>query len=123
MKNLFINESDEWEGTFGTLNPVEQEDNPVPPVVLGLDTASVGGNKNPNWVTAKTQGRIDFAIIRANWGIYPDAVFARDWPKIKQAGLVRGAYLFLSFPSRKYPKVADPVEQAKAFVKKVGKLD
>jgi glutamyl endopeptidase len=116
-------ESDEWEGTFETLSTFEEESMPNPPVTLGLDTASVGGNKNPNWVTAKTQGRISFAIIRANWGVYPDATFARDWPKIKQAGMVRGAYLFLSFPSRKYPKVADPVTQAKAFIRKVGKLD
>src|SRR5262249_25930527 len=75
---------------------------PIPPITFGLDTASVGGNRNPKWVQAKVQGAIRFAIIRSNWGIYPDSVFARDWPKIKEAGIVRGAYLFLRFPYSRY---------------------
>jgi GH25 family lysozyme M1 (1,4-beta-N-acetylmuramidase) len=130
VKSLFINENDlykveagQQDEAFETLQVFEEEDIPIAPVTLGVDTASVGGNKDPDWVTAKTKARISFAIIRATWGTYPDPVFARDWPKIKLAGMVRGAYLFLRFPSRKYPKVADSVAQAQAFIKKVGKLD
>src|SRR3989442_1626225 len=39
------------------------------PVVFGLDTASVAGNKNPNWAQAKAEVPIAFAIIRSNWGV------------------------------------------------------
>jgi GH25 family lysozyme M1 (1,4-beta-N-acetylmuramidase) len=93
-------------------------------IVFGLDTASVGGNKNPNWVQAKAKGSISFAIIRSNYGIWEDPVFKRDWPKMKGAGIVRGAYLFLRFPHPKYGmKAPDPVSQAKAFIKTVGHLN
>jgi protease YdgD len=117
-------ESDEPRESFGTLSAFEEEEGvPYPPLTLGLDTASVGKNRNPDWLKAKAHGPIGFAIIRSNWGVSPDGVFARDWPKITEAGMVRGAYMFLRFPSRNYPKVADPVVQAKAFIKKVGKLE
>ncbi len=93
-------------------------------VSFGIDTASVAGNKDPNWAKAKSQAPIDFAIIRSNYGVLEDRVFKRDWIKIKDAGIVRGAYLFLRFPHPKYPmKVPDPVSQAKAFIKTVGKLN
>jgi GH25 family lysozyme M1 (1,4-beta-N-acetylmuramidase) len=94
------------------------------PVFLGLDTASVGGNKNPDWVQARDQGTMRYAIIRSNFGVWPDPVFRRDWPKIKDAGLVRGAYLFLRFPHPKYRhRPPDPVAQAEAFIKTVGTLE
>lgn len=92
--------------------------------ILGLDTASVARNKNPNWVQAKVEGSISFAIIRSNWGVGEDSVFKRDWPKIKDAGIARGAYLFLRFPHPKHGmKAPDPVSQAKALIKTVGTLD
>ncbi len=94
------------------------------PVFLGLDTASAGENRNPSWKTARDRGEIRFAIIRSNWGTYADPVFKRDWPRIKEAGLVRGAYLFLRFPHPRYPKAPpDPAAQARAFVKTVGALE
>lgn len=132
MKNPFAIESEPFTAfessepreSFETLSAFEEEEGvPIPPLTLGLDTACVGKNRNPDWIKAKAQGQIEFAIIRSNWGSSPDRVFARDWPKIKEAGMVRGAYLFLRFPTRKFPKVADPVVQAKAFIKKVGKLE
>ena len=93
-------------------------------VIFGLDTASVGDNKNPDWAQAKAEGSISFAIIRSNWGVGQDSVFKRDWPRIKEAGIVRGAYLFLRFPHPKYQmKAPDPVSQAQAFIKMVGNLD
>ena len=96
----------------------------VDSVIFGLDTASVAGNKNPNWVQAKDEASISFAIIRSNWGVWEDSVFMRDWPKIKAAGIVRGAYLFLRFPHPKHNMMApDPVSQARALVNTVGSLD
>jgi peptidoglycan hydrolase-like protein with peptidoglycan-binding domain len=93
-------------------------------VIYGLDTASVADNKNPNWMQAKTEAQINFAIIRSNWGVWEDSVFKRDWPKMKSAGIVRGAYLFLRFPHPKHQMTApDPVSQAKALIKTVGSLD
>jgi GH25 family lysozyme M1 (1,4-beta-N-acetylmuramidase) len=93
-------------------------------IIFGLDTASVAGNKNPNWVQAKAEGPISFAIIRSNYGDWEDPIFKRDWPKMKAAGIVRGAYLFLRFP---HPtsgmKAPDPVSQAKAVIKTVRNLD
>src|SRR5437764_9970428 len=93
-------------------------------IIFGLDAADADRNKNPNWVQAKAEGSISFAIIRANWGVREDRVFKRDWPKIKHAGIVRGAYLYLRFPPPipKYDgkkKVPDPVSQAKAFIETV----
>ena len=55
-------------------------------MIFGIDTASVAGNKNPDWVKAKAAGPIAFAIIRSNYGTRADSVFARDWPKLKQEG-------------------------------------
>ena len=89
---------------------------------FGIDTASVAGNKNPDWMRAKAEVPVDFAIIRANWGTAADSVFPRDWPKLKDARLVRGAYLFLRFPHSKWGRPASPVAQAKAFIATVGDL-
>lgn len=103
-----------------TPTTMDKQDN----IIFGLDTASVADNKNPNWVQAKAEGSISFAIIRSNWGDWEDSVFKRDWPKIKKASIVRGAYLFLRFPHPKYGmKAPDPVSQAKALIKTVGRLD
>jgi lysozyme len=90
---------------------------------LGIDTASVADNHNPDWARARSQVPMDFAIIRANYGTAPDRVFRRDWPKIKTAGLVRGAYLFLRFPHSRWGRPASPVAQARAFIATVGRLD
>lgn len=87
-------------------------------MILGLDTASVAGNKNPDWQKARAAG-FSFAIIRANWGTTIDKVFSRDWDKIKAAGMTRGAYMFL----RSDKKAATPEVQAETFIKAVGKLD
>ena len=103
--------------------PPSAVDTGRPPVFLGLDTASAGENRNPSWTRARDHGQIRFAIIRSNWGTYADPVFKRDWPRIKDAGLVRGAYLFLRFPHPRFAKAPpDPAAQARAFVKTVGAL-
>jgi lysozyme len=82
------------------------------------------GNRNPNWAQARDEVPIQFAIIRSNWGVWQDSTFLRDWPKIKAAGLVRGAYLFLRFPHSKYPTPPpSPTAQAEALIRTVGDLD
>jgi GH25 family lysozyme M1 (1,4-beta-N-acetylmuramidase) len=92
------------------------------PTSFGIDTASVAGNKNPDWMRAKAEVPVDFAIIRAAWGTAPDSVFPRDWPKLRAAGIVRGAYLFLRFPHSKWGPPASPAAQARAFIATVGNL-
>jgi GH25 family lysozyme M1 (1,4-beta-N-acetylmuramidase) len=92
---------------------------PAVPVIFGIDEASVDGNKKADWVRARDQGEIRFAIIRSNYGTWEDTAFKRDWPKIKAAGLVRGPYLFLRYGTG---KGFDPVAQAKALIKTVGPL-
>jgi lysozyme len=106
----------------------EWEATPTSNMFFGLDIASVDDNKNPNWVQAKVKGPISFAFIRANYGDWEDSAFKRNWNKIKDAGIVRGAYLFLRFP---HPPTKpwysmhppDPVSQARAFIKTVGYLN
>jgi lysozyme len=88
---------------------------------FGVDTAD-WENQNADWARAKAEVPIDFAIIRASGGGGPDQYFRRTWPKLKEAGLVRGAYLFLSFP-RKGSWPSSPVRQARAFIATVGNLD
>src|SRR2546425_3134988 len=97
------------------------------PMFFGLDTYSGDENKNPDWVKARAEGPISFAIIKANEGEWRDPSFDREWPRIKNAGIVRGAYLFLRFPHPKYRfQAPDPVAQANLFIRiiqMVGELD
>jgi len=90
-------------------------------MIFGIDSASVAGNSNPDWTKAKATAPISFALVRSNYGTTPDKAFARDWPRMKQAGLVRGAYLFLRFPRGK--AVASPEAQAAAAIDTIGDLD
>jgi carboxypeptidase C (cathepsin A)/GH25 family lysozyme M1 (1,4-beta-N-acetylmuramidase)/subtilisin family serine protease len=94
------------------------------PLILGLDMADVDENTHADWAKAEAEGPISFAIIRAHTGWQRDSVFGREWPKIKEAGMVRGAYLFLSFPNAKYRQSPpDPALQAQAFIDVVGDLE
>ena len=91
-------------------------------MIFGVDTASVAGNRNPDWTKAKALGPIGFACVRSNYGTAPDKVFARDWPLLKEAGLVRGAYLFLRFPRGGKP-APPPEAQAAAAIATIGDLE
>jgi len=97
------------------------------PTYLGLDSYSLDGNKIRDWNKARVEGAISFAIFASNWGTFPGAAFSKEWPRIRDAGLVRGAYLFLRFPNptndRKYGPCPAPTDQAKTFIKTVGKLE
>ncbi len=91
------------------------------PAVLGLDTFGLDGNKNRDWARARTEGPISFAIFRATWGVSTDTAFPIEWPRIKDAGLARGAFLFQRFPhpavDKKYGACPDPVAQATALTR------
>jgi GH25 family lysozyme M1 (1,4-beta-N-acetylmuramidase) len=89
-------------------------------MIFGIDTASVAGNQNPNWLQAKAEGPISFAIIRSNFGTARDRTFSRDWSRLKAAAIVRGAYLFLRFSARRTTSTED---QARALIDTVGPLD
>jgi GH25 family lysozyme M1 (1,4-beta-N-acetylmuramidase) len=89
-------------------------------MMFGVDRASVDGNAPPSWPTAKAQGPIAFAIVRACYGTSVDPQFTRDWYALGAAGLVRGAYLFLRFPGA--GSVPSPEVQAKVLIKTVGRL-
>jgi len=94
-------------------------------VIFGLDTYQGDGNRAWDWARARAQGQISFAIIRSNFGIWQDSVFAREWPKIKDAGMARGAYLFLRFPHfppYKFGQPAGPVAQAQALINTIEKV-
>jgi hypothetical protein len=80
-------------------------------------------NKSPDWGRAKSEGTISFAFIKASQGLAPDPAFKREWPRIKDAGIVRGAYMFLNLPSVKRPNREDPAAQAKKFIEAVGPLN
>jgi lysozyme len=94
---------------------------------FGVDTASTDRNLRADWARAKAQVPLEFAIVRANWGTSRDSEFLHHWPKLKAAGLVRGAYLFLRFPhptsDKRYGRPASPVAQARAFIERVPSLD
>ena len=62
-------------------------------------------------------GDVGFAIIKATEGAtIRDARFARHWPAIKKAGLIRGAYHFF------YAASSTPQAQAEAFLATIGPL-
>jgi GH25 family lysozyme M1 (1,4-beta-N-acetylmuramidase) len=61
--------------------------------MLGLDYASVDGNKPPDLAAARAAG-LRFAFVRATYAKWADATAARDRDAIRKAGLVFGAYLF-----------------------------
>jgi GH25 family lysozyme M1 (1,4-beta-N-acetylmuramidase) len=91
--------------------------------VIGLDYASVDGNATPDFAAAKKAGA-QFAIPRAVYGRsadgksktpFIDPVWPRDKDKIKAAGLIRSAYLFVCY-ERKGVQTASPEDQAQAFI-------
>ena len=62
-------------------------------VTLGLDVYS--GNGHVDWVKARAEDGIAFAVRKATQGVtYNDAGFGADWDAICVAGLMPGAYHF-----------------------------
>jgi len=103
--------------------PAPRAPAPKTAAFLGIDSASVAGNTNADWARARDEGGISFGVVRAAYGTTPDRAFKGDWQKMKDAGLLRGAYLFLRLPSGKGKGDVDPVKQARAFIQTVGRLE
>jgi lysozyme len=60
--------------------------------ITGVDVSYYQGTVN--WPSVKASGR-QFAFVRISDGLNtPDTKFAQNWPALKTAGLVRGAYQF-----------------------------
>lgn len=91
-------------------------------MLFGVDRASIDSTARRDWVTAKAQGPIAFGIVRACYGTSVDSQFAKDWAAIADAGLVRGAYLFLRFPLRGHADPPSPEAQARKVIATVGPL-
>jgi len=83
--------------------------------MLGIDVADQDGRVD--WTTVKNSGKT-FAFVKATEGVsIKDSAFAHHWPTMKAAGIIRGAYHFF------HPHTSDPVQQAKEFLKTLGKLE
>jgi lysozyme len=77
---------------------------------LGIDVSL--WQKDLDWAALKTAG-VTFAFAKATQGdAIVDPNFARNWPAIKAAGIVRGAYHF-------FKGAIDPLRQAAFFVQTV----
>ncbi len=76
-------------------------------VVQGIDVSVYQGSVN--WASVKKAG-IDFAFARVSDGTgTKDTEFATNWPAMKAAGVIRGAYQF-------WEPAQDPTAQANLFV-------
>ncbi len=81
----------------------------------GIDIASYQGQPDFDKVAAAGYG---FVLTKATEGVgYVNPEFAVNWPRIKQAGLARGAYDFCR------PDQGGAVADALAFLHAVGPLD
>ena len=90
-------------------------------MIFGVDTASVARNKRIDWAAAASAG-IAFAFLRTNYGDQQDTMFAREWPRITAAGLVRGGYLYLRHPRLDLgvKTAPTPESQARAMLDTLG---
>jgi lysozyme len=80
---------------------------PGPSIVKGVDVSTYDGVVD--WPTVKGAG-IAFAFARISDGTtHPDDRFAANWPGMKSAGIVRGAYQY-------FRASEDPVAQANLVV-------
>ncbi len=87
---------------------------PAGATVEGIDV-SVWQGGSINWDAVASDG-IAFAIARASYGTSKDTHFDTNWPKMKAAGLVRGAYQYW-LPAK------DPIAQAQAMLDIMGPLE
>ena len=83
-----------------------------PNTVPGIDVSEFQGNID--WGQVKAAG-IGFAIARIDDGTYMDKTFDQNWPAMKAAGLIRGAYQF-------FEPGDDPSALADILISKMGPL-
>ena len=62
-------------------------------MIIGLDYASVDGNKKPDLAAAYKAGA-RFAFVRGAYGAWSDPTAKRDADDVRESGMVFGAYLF-----------------------------
>ena len=86
-------------------------------MIFGVDVASAGVSKPVSWARAKAEGPISFALMRSNWGTVPDTVFLREWDRLRDAGLVAGAHMFLRFRTVRHGAAPTPAEQTETMIK------
>ena len=80
----------------------------------GIDVSKWQGSIN--WPSVQEAG-IAFAFARATYGnSVKDSFFDANWPAMKAAGIIRGAYHF-------FLATEDPAQQADFFISTVGSLD
>lgn len=84
---------------------------------LGIDTASVAGNKAIDWAAAKAAG-CRYAIFRGTYVTWPDPTWKREADRARKHGITVGAYMF-PVMDRNRPT---PEEQVAAFARAVGPL-
>src|SRR5687767_2295433 len=83
---------------------------PAPVAGTGIDVSRYSGAVD--WSSVKAQGHV-YGFVKATEGqTLEDPDFDTHWPKMKQAGILRGAYHF-------YVTRDDPAAQAKFFIKTV----
>ena len=70
-------------------------------MIIGLDYASVDGNKKPDLAAAYKAGA-RFAFVRGAYGAWSDPTVKRDADDVRESGMVFGAYLF-ALPGPKHP--------------------
>lgn len=80
----------------------------------GIDVSTY--QKKINWTIVKSTGLVQFAYIRATFGLALDGAFVDNWSGCAAVGLLRGAYHF-------YKANVDPIAQADAFFAAVGQLN
>lgn len=85
---------------------------------LGVDIASIDGNRSIDWHAAHAAG-ISFAFIRGTYGTWVDPTFAAEAQRAHDAGILVGGYLF-PLPGPANPPVA---AQVKAFAAAIKTLD
>lgn len=79
----------------------------------GIDVSKWQGSIN--WQSVQEAG-IAFAFARATYGSsVKDSYFDANWPAMKEAGIIRGAYHF-------FLATGDPAQQAEFFISTVGSL-
>ncbi|WP_265275217.1 glycoside hydrolase family 25 protein [Nostoc sp. KVJ3] len=82
---------------------------------LGIGVADQDGRVD--WTSVKNSG-MTFAVVKATEGVaIKDSAFPNHWRTLKADGMIRGAYHFF------HPHTSDPVQQAKEFLKTVGKFE
>lgn len=90
-------------------------------MIIGVDSSHVAGNGQINWTKAKAEGSIGFSFLRAAFGDIEDLDFSREWPRMRDLGIPRGAYFFLRFPSAGHTPAA-PEAQAREACNIIGRL-